>query len=348
MCACSLSVLIPCRNARATLSRTLDSVLKALPSQGEVIAVDDGSTDETYALLQDYAQRDARLKVLHQSPHQGVSAARNAALAAASGQYISFVDADDEVDPAFFDALTSALEKSSADLALCSFTCEKEGEKQIVCPRVDYSQLGESAPRQEFLPRIFGYSLANVVSWYQGRPLFENREWAYVWRCVYRLDVIRKYNLHFDEALKLNEDALFNASYALVAKGIACVLRPLYHKHFVAQSAENKVRRNSRAYLANKMALLTARNRLNEEYEGTLSSLYAATCVLSLLEMLQITLSHPHVFGYGLHYLKEYGRESRVREALSVFPISLHRPFVAMGVLFLRLCFPRARKESSR
>ncbi len=344
MSSCSLSVLIPCRNVRATVSRTLDSVVKALPPRGEIIAVDDGSTDGTFAFFQDYARREPRLKVLQHSHHQGVSAARNTALAAASGEFIFFVDADDDVDPAFFIALTSALETSPADLALCSFTCEKDGSKQVICPKVDYSQLGEAAPREEFLPRIFGYSLANVAAWYRGRPLFEDREWAYVWRCAYRLDVIHKYNLRFDEDLKLNEDALFNASYALVAKGIACVLRPLYHKHVVAQSAEMKMRRNYRAYLSNKRALLSARNRLNDEYEGTLQPLYAATCVLSLLEMFQIMLCHPHVFGYGFHYLKEYGRDPVVREALQDFPISVHKPLIAMGVLFFRFCFACSRK----
>lgn len=91
------SIIIPVYNVAPYLRECLDSVLAQTFTNWEVICVDDGSTDGSGAILDEYAARDPRFRVIHQS-NAGVSAARNAALGAAIGSWVSFLDADDKID----------------------------------------------------------------------------------------------------------------------------------------------------------------------------------------------------------------------------------------------------------
>ena len=103
----AISAIVPCWNAAATLQRAVDSILRDAPGNLELILVDDGSTDETPALCDKIAAQDRRVKVLHRK-NGGASAARNAGLDAAAGEWILFVDADDCLLPGLWQALPPA------------------------------------------------------------------------------------------------------------------------------------------------------------------------------------------------------------------------------------------------
>jgi glycosyltransferase involved in cell wall biosynthesis len=90
-----VSVIMPVYNAAAWLRRAIESVLTQSHARLELIAVDDGSQDDSHAMLQDIARRDARVRVLSLPANAGVAAARNAGVAAARGDYVAFLDADD-------------------------------------------------------------------------------------------------------------------------------------------------------------------------------------------------------------------------------------------------------------
>jgi hypothetical protein len=90
-----VSVVMPVYNAAATVRRALDSVLAQSHAQVEVFAVDDGSKDDSWAILETYAAADARVKPIRLAANAGVAAARNTGLDAASGRYIAFLDSDD-------------------------------------------------------------------------------------------------------------------------------------------------------------------------------------------------------------------------------------------------------------
>ncbi len=103
-----ISVIIPARNAAATLSQTLDSVSAQTVGDWEVIIVDDGSTDATAAVIESYAARDKRFSALA-GRGEGAGSARNLGIAAARGKYLHFLDADDWNDPSFYEKMLSAL-----------------------------------------------------------------------------------------------------------------------------------------------------------------------------------------------------------------------------------------------
>lgn len=115
----SCSIIIPCYNAAPHLHSSIGSVLAQTKSDFEIIAVNDGSTDNTLEILHSYS--DARIRILNQ-PNQGVSAARNAALNVAQGNYIAFLDADDTWAPDFLNKMETALDqRPDAALAYCGW-----------------------------------------------------------------------------------------------------------------------------------------------------------------------------------------------------------------------------------
>ena len=111
-----ISIIIPVYNTAVYLKRCLDSVLGQTHGDLEIIVIDDGSTDGSPALCDEYAGRDPRIKVIHQA-NAGQSAARNLGLKLATGEYLGFVDSDDWVMPDTFAYLLSLLEQTQADIA---------------------------------------------------------------------------------------------------------------------------------------------------------------------------------------------------------------------------------------
>lgn len=114
-----VSIIMPCYNAAAHLPASVDSVLAQSYPQWELVAIDDGSIDETLAWLR--ARRDLRIRVLTQA-NQGVSSARNAGLANVRGRYIAFLDADDTWNAHFLERMVAALQRNpNATLAYCGW-----------------------------------------------------------------------------------------------------------------------------------------------------------------------------------------------------------------------------------
>ncbi|MGN0172217.1 MAG: glycosyltransferase family 2 protein [Acutalibacteraceae bacterium] len=113
-----ISVVVPVYNIAAFLPRCLDSLLAQTHRNIEIVTVDDGSTDRSGAVLDEYAARDARVQVIHKR-NEGVSLARLTGIQAASGEYIGFCDGDDEVEPDMYERLLANLKQYDADIAHC-------------------------------------------------------------------------------------------------------------------------------------------------------------------------------------------------------------------------------------
>ncbi|MBR3299321.1 MAG: glycosyltransferase family 2 protein [Clostridia bacterium] len=116
MSAPKISVIIPVYNSMQTLLRCADSVLTQSLSELEAIFVDDRSTDGSLALIEEYARRDARVRVIPLEKNAGAGNARNVGIEAARGEYLAFVDSDDAIAPDFLELLYDAASKSGADV----------------------------------------------------------------------------------------------------------------------------------------------------------------------------------------------------------------------------------------
>lgn len=113
-----LSVIVPVYNVEKYLHRCVDSIINQTYSNLEIILVDDGSPDNSGIICDEYAKKDARVKVMHQK-NSGVSAARNAGLDVASGEYIAFVDSDDWINDNMYSALIYEIEANNVDMVKC-------------------------------------------------------------------------------------------------------------------------------------------------------------------------------------------------------------------------------------
>ena len=119
-----ISVIIPVYNVRDYVDRCLASVCAQTHRNLEIVVVDDGSTDGSSELCDDFARRDSRVRVLHR-PNDGLSVARNAGLAVATGDYVGFVDGDDWIETDMYECLYALLAGCDADIAACSHFRDK-------------------------------------------------------------------------------------------------------------------------------------------------------------------------------------------------------------------------------
>ena len=333
-----VSVVMPCWNAEARLERALDEVFSALPDAGEVLAVDDGSTDATREILIARAAREPRLRVIVRE-HLGVSAARNSALELARGEWLFFVDPDDGVEPEFFTAALEALRRDGAD---CCVTAYRErtaaGELGVERPlKGDYRYSTNAQIVASYLPRIFGYSLDDVREWNRGEDLFARREPAQVWRMAWRRELVERRGIRFDEDVEYGEDAMFNAACLLEAGSMTCVPRALYRFTVRPDGATGSVLGDGRRRCRNKLALLAARNRLDERAGGRLGRLYEGSCVLAALEIFALVVAGRLPRREGLRLLKTFLADSRVASAFPRFPLSWRHPLVALAHLSVGL-----------
>lgn len=219
-----VSVLIPAYNVEAYVDHALESVLGQTYQRLEVIVVDDGSTDNTKALCEQWAQRDSRLRVVSQQ-NSGVSAARNKALSMATGDFIGFVDADDYCEPTMYEELVGAAVHHHADIASCAYYEEEAGNK------VYEGTSGHSWIRDR----------ENVLT-----QLLRNKEMrSTLWNRIYRRrlfnGVVFPVGKHFEDLMWLGH--LFAQSRCSVF-----VEKPLYHYIYrhdsIVHGKTNKIRRS--------------------------------------------------------------------------------------------------------
>ncbi len=206
-----ISVIMPCYNGERYLSAALDSVLAQSFVDWELVVVDDGSTDESLAIAMRYADKDERIRVLHQE-NGGVCAARNLALDAVRGEWITFVDCDDLLLEDALDTMISAV-SDEVDMVVCAHeTFDDAGHTGVVIPETCWPKLhGETRRRAIALRLIEGDSVLNIMC---------NK--------LHRRALIEREGLRLVRGVKIAEDALFNLEAVLCGRGVAYVNRVTY------------------------------------------------------------------------------------------------------------------------
>ncbi|MBS4179143.1 glycosyltransferase family 2 protein [Lederbergia citrea] len=162
-----ISVIVPVYNMRKFLHKCVDSILSQTFSDIEVILVNDGSTDESGIICDQYAKWDIRVKVLHKE-NGGLSSARNAGLKIAKGEYIGFVDSDDYIDINMYKDLYGLCKETNSDIAVCRFGREVSGNLVAEVQQKMVKEMDNlEAMRQLFRGELYRFSVCN--------KLFRNR-----------------------------------------------------------------------------------------------------------------------------------------------------------------------------
>lgn len=197
-----VSIIIPVYNAEGKLHRCLDSILTQSYQNYECIIVDDGSTDDSAAIIDEYVNENSRFKVFHKK-NGGVSSARNYGLNIAKGEWIVFVDSDDYLLP---DHISSMMDVVSNDVDLIM-----TGFRFLHPDKTTEHRYSEE--RYIGIKDIRSFILDSVFLRFQ-----------VPWDRAYR----NKKDLFFDENLSLGEDRLFCYHYLMNSKGIATIDRITY------------------------------------------------------------------------------------------------------------------------
>lgn len=123
-----VGVIVPVYNVERHLRRCIESILAQTFYQFELILVDDGSTDASGKICDEYEEKDRRIRVIHKK-NGGVSSARNRGIEESVNEYLAFVDSDDFIDRKYLEILFQSMEKNQADLIICNSTQIDEGQK---------------------------------------------------------------------------------------------------------------------------------------------------------------------------------------------------------------------------
>lgn len=207
-----LSVIIPVYNAEKYLQATLDSVLNQDCDDFEVILVEDGSDDGSGTLCDSLASHSEKIKVIHKA-NGGVSSARNAGIEAASGKYITFIDADDKAGENMLSDLIEEAERHNADKVFCGF-------EEILDTGERMTRIADLPPRKLMgRPEIISLMLRAGCS----GDSFMNS----VWGGLFKAELIRRYNLRFADR-PMGEDWMFNMQYCEIAGSAVYIDRPYY------------------------------------------------------------------------------------------------------------------------
>ena len=334
------SVIVPCRNSAATVETALAGPLSSSLRELEVIAVDDGSSDGTAGVLERIAASDGRVRIL-KSGGRGVSAARNIGLDAARGEFVFFLDADDAVEPEMYPKVVDAMRRDNADYCRVAHdeVSPLTGKRYAFPLKGDYRLSGGAEIIERLIPCFFGYSFAQVRRYYGGVPLFSDREMGTVWSGAFRLCLIREHGIRFDETIEINEDAMFLCDCLLKCSRTTVVDEVLYH-YLLSPSGSLKTKTNGPRFFGNKLRLLAKREEIDMKSGGRLASMYAASCVFSLLEILRASFRIKGCLFLGLSVFRRYGSDPVVKAALRNFPLSWRKPVLACAVRMCRLAAP--------
>ncbi len=198
-----VSVVIPVYNGERYIDSCLRGVLNQTYQNLEIIIVDDGSRDGTAAKCEAIARTDERITLIHQD-NAGVSSARNAGLKAMTGDYVVFIDVDDNVRPTYIEDMVSQMD-SGVGLAICGYsTATKVGDKYTL---KDVTLDDEIVSAGTAIERILLYRKYNPS----------------IWNKMFIVGVIRDRGLRFDETIAIGEDMLFLVQYCVEVERCAVI-----------------------------------------------------------------------------------------------------------------------------
>ena len=201
----AVSIIVPCYNCEKYVERCIESIFKQSYADIEVIAVNDGSSDNSLNLLIEKSKTDKRLSVINKA-NGGVSSARNTGLQHARGEWILFVDIDDKISSDCIESMLS-LTEDKTDIVIAGYLLNGNIASHGI-ERTIFLNAHELA-KQLFKPTDFPYL-------------------GYPWAKLFRRDVITKYDICFNETIKYNEDRLFVLKYLTHIKSGAYTTLPVY------------------------------------------------------------------------------------------------------------------------
>jgi len=226
--AVTVSVVMPVYNGEDCLRECLDSICAQTLRDIEIICVDDGSSDGSLAILDEYASKDKRIRVIAQ-PNSGAAAARNKGIAIASGEYLSVLDSDDRFEPDMLEKMVARARSADAQIVICRCEGFEDGTEKPV-PMM-WSLQDKFVPSEVFSAEDMGDAL-----------FFFTQGWA--WDKLYRMSFVRENGLEFQN-LKSSNDMLFTFLSLALAQRITVMNNVFIHQRRGCSTSISATRRKN-------------------------------------------------------------------------------------------------------
>lgn len=213
-----VSIVIPVYNGEKYIDDCMKCMKNQTYQQIEIILVDDGSSDRSGAICDEYAKTDARIRVLHQK-NGGLSSARNLGVQNATGKYVLFVDVDDTVESNVVQDNVELAEQHQADVVMFGFWYYDVDKKKLIPNEMEQSFVGNA---EEYFHSFL-------------IPTIDHEVFNAPWNKLIRLNLLRERGLQFDTGYPIYEDIIFAPRLFMAADQIV-VNRNLYYKYYVRSS----------------------------------------------------------------------------------------------------------------
>lgn len=264
------SIIIPVYNSEHFLKECIDSILNQCYQNIEIILVNDGSTDSSLEICNNYSTMDSRIIVIDKK-NGGVSSARNSGLKIASGDYILFVDSDDKVMEGIFEFAINILYKNELDLLKFSYNSCYGLFKKMYTFNIPVNRV---INKHEYKKLIYN-------------KLFNTNDFGNIWNCFFNKKIIKQ--IVFDESLKYGEDRKFMFDNLMVSDNIYASSQPYYNYLININGAMNKKSFekavlqvsnsiNVNIYMFKKLNLVEYRNYLIESAKYDFTNLFLQNC----------------------------------------------------------------------
>jgi len=208
-----VSIIVPVYNSEKYLDKCITSILTQTYKNIELILINDGSSDNSGYLCDAYANMDHRIKVMHVK-NSGVSSARNSGIEVATGKFIEFVDSDDYIEQNMVETLVNEI-NVNVDIVICGYKRLYKDSNGIIVAKNSKLYNEVAITKNKFL-----HGIGN---------LFVDFYINYLWNKLYVRDIIKKYNIKFDNSINWGEDLMFNLEYLGYCKNITIMDKPLYN-----------------------------------------------------------------------------------------------------------------------
>lgn len=291
------SIILPTYGVESYIAQALTCLRNQIYSDFEVLVVDDASPDQSVAIAQRFADQDERIRIIHHTDNQGLSAARNSGISFAKGRYITFFDPDDTYEPQLLEKVAESLDRQRAQIILFGHTedtCNEAGEiTQSLAYPVPISSSKEP-PEESSVGSSAIPSATSATHEYQSPEAFhpmvltweKNIHYGYAWNKFYDLAFIKEYRLKFKNN-PLIEDLEFNVEAFSCARTVNVVSEPLYH--YAKREQANLTNKFEPRYFElhqRRIQLLVDQQKAwglwNDESRAALGSLYARYIISAL------------------------------------------------------------------
>lgn len=291
------SIILPTYGVESYIAQALTCLRNQTYFDFEVLVVDDASPDQSVAIAQRFADQDERIRIIHHTDNQGLSAARNSGISFAKGRYITFFDPDDTYEPQLLEKVAESLDWQRAQIILFGHTedtCNEAGEiTQSLAYPVPISSSKEP-PEESSAGSSAIPSATSATHEYQSPEAFhsmvltweKNIHYGYAWNKFYDLAFIKEHRLKFKNN-PLIEDLEFNVEAFSCARTVNVVSEPLYH--YAKREQANLTNKFEPRYFElhqRRIQLLVDQQKAwglwNDESRAALGSLYARYIISAL------------------------------------------------------------------